>query len=248
MNKVAVMFVIYDESKYLDLVSKAAQGIAELKGEFDLFVIMSQKTPQEEKKLVHDILLREYTVLFTPISIDSNIPLKHAWAYQKLVAQGYEYIMINQADDIPMEDRLVLQLQSLQDHPEAALCLAGFTVIRNNDPRTAQKDYFQQCKCGFNVGYPSCWLMNAKILRELPNLVGFERPLDFEWDPYMLLQILQWYPIIGIQKPLEIYNHHANNLSAQIPLMVQETRFMELCRVYTFLQEEKRLKPYLVIK
>jgi len=248
MNKVAVMFMIHDESKYLDLVSQAAQGVQNLKGEFDLFLFAYEKTPKEERDLIDSVIKRPYSLMITPMSIDNNIPLKHRWAYQQLVCAGYEYIMINQADDIPFEDRLIKQLKALQDHPDAGVCLSGYDIIINKEPKTSQTDYFRLCHCGFNVSYPSCWMFNTKIVPELPDLVGFERPLDYEWDPYILLKILQDVPIIGLNKTHEIYNIHTNNLSSQIPPIVYQTRFKELCNYYAFLVAEKRLKPYTVIE
>jgi hypothetical protein len=66
--------------------------------------------------------------------------------------------------------------------------------------------------------------------------VGFERPYDVEWDPYILLKIQQTTPILILEDPLEIYRLYEGNLSSQIPKDIAPIRMTMLSNYYAYMK------------
>lgn len=228
MNEIAVMFMVHDELKIKSIFQEVIKALKNQTIKVDIWVFGDNETLQEQ----WDMIPPEWQRNKTPKEIINNIPLKHKYVYDQLVQKGYQYIMINQCDDYSLPTRISDQLKIFEKYPDVGLCITGFQVYR--DSKYEKDDCFKQkdMPCGFNVGYPSCWMFNTGIIPELPLVTGFECPFDYEWDVYMLLLLQQKYQIYLMEKPLVQYNFHSFSRSINSETEIITKRFEELCRFY----------------
>jgi len=145
-------------------------------------------------------------------------------------------------------NRAQYQMDVMLQYPDCGISLCGFDVLQ--DGKKIKSDIFQQLYCGWNVGYPSCWMLRKSLLPVLPNLPGFEVPYEYDWDPYMLLILQTQTKFLVLEEILEQYNLHPNNRSAQFENMegrtIRQFRFDRLVDFYKF--QQPNLKPVIRIK
>ena len=227
-DEIRAIFIICNEMAYLEMVKTAAQYLKNLS--IPVTVLYDIKTPKEELLLISGFNFDQY--IQAPESLSNNIPLKHKWIYDQTDAH---YILFNQSDDYATIYRAIIPIEILKENPEVGVCLCGFYIFQD-EKFTDTKDYFKQVRCGFNVGYPSCWTFNKDVIPELPLLVGFEWPYAYEWDVYMLLLLQQRYTIWSLPDPLVLYNKHINSGTSHSEHEIVHIRFQELCNYYSFIQ------------
>ena len=232
MNTIAIMFMIHDELKIKDIFQEVIEAIQHQTISVDVWVFGDKETPKAQWEMIPSEWHKEKA----PGELLKNIPLTHKYAYDLLVKEGYQYIMINQGDDTPYLNRAEKQLNAMLEYPSCGVSLCGFELYRNGNKE--KEDYFQQIHCGFNVGYPSCWMLSTFHVPSFPELIGFERPYDIEWDPYILLTIQQTSPILILQEPLEVYRLYSGNLSSLVPREINTNRVNMLCNYYSHIKSK----------
>ena len=242
LTNIVALFTIHNEIKCLDLVRKAAESLIAL--QIPIICIYDLTTPEPERGLVNGYRFKEYWC--TPPMLDGNIPLKLKWAYDQI--KGFEFVLINQADDFALPNRAQYQMDAMLEHPECGISLCGFEVLQNG--KSSHNDTFQQLYCGWNVGYPSCWMLRKSLIPTLPLLPGFEIPYEYDWDPMMLLMLQTQTRVLVLQEILEQYNMHSNNQSATYENKrgneIRQFRFDRLIDFFMF--QKPRLLPVIRLR
>lgn len=141
------------------------------------------------------------------------------------VAKG-KYIAFLDDDDLWHPNKLEMQVESLENHPEVGL-IHTFTEVIDNQGRLLREEtqkrmekYQEALKHGYTYEGMSelciMWLSSVMVRRECfervglfdPNISGLE-----DWDLY--LRIALNYKIHTIQKPLVQYRTHGSNTSIE---------------------------------
>lgn len=116
-----------------------------------------------------------------------------------------EYVCWNHSDDIPEPNRVEVQRQSLEANPTAVISLAGYWLIAQDKP--PEKRFFKIVpNYGFDVGYPSGWMLNKKILPKIKVDWIYMNQFHIHWDVATLTQFLTHHSIVRCEQPLFRYN------------------------------------------
>lgn len=121
-----------------------------------------------------------------------------------------EYVCWNHSDDIPEPNRAEVQLRSLEKYPQAAVSLAGFYRVKKGY-EINKESFHVSPNYGFNVGYPSGWMLNKKVLPKLEVSWEYMKRFKAHWDAVTLLNLLMKYPLVKCELPLFYYNDHGSD-------------------------------------
>jgi len=121
-----------------------------------------------------------------------------------------KYVCWNHSDDIPLDNRVETQLRSLEKYPQCAVSLAGFYRVKPGYG-IAMESFHVSPNYGFNVGYPSGWMLNKTVLPQLVVSWEYMKRFKAHWDAVTLLNILMKYPIVKCELPLFFYNDHGTD-------------------------------------
>lgn len=130
------------------------------------------------------------------------------WYYNQLSPNAVDYVFINHADDIPRKERVMRQIQSLEENLCTVMSVCGVDFYDSAKKKvTCQLNFKLMDPYGFNVGYPSCWCFAKK---RLPNIhfTQFMEQDRFHSDVLFLIDILKDHLIVAVYKPLVEYYYH----------------------------------------
>lgn len=141
-----------------------------------------------------------------------NLGIRHAYG---------KYIAFLDADDLWLPNKLKIQVEYLDRHPEVGLCFTHYTLINSKGLSLGRQainfvsgpdQFYSLLKGNFipnsTVITPRCVLDKVGLFDESLPAFGSE-----DWD--MWLRIARFYPIHLIDQPLALYRLHENNTSLE---------------------------------
>jgi glycosyltransferase involved in cell wall biosynthesis len=126
-----------------------------------------------------------------------------------------EYIAILDSDDIAYPNRLALQYDFLQKHPEIALCGGHATIINQHGEKTGKKhivpisENLDMIMLFGNPFINSSSMFRTSIFKELNGYKNYALNEDFE----LFIRIANKYPVVNIDHFLVQYRIHQNNIT-----------------------------------
>jgi glycosyltransferase involved in cell wall biosynthesis len=126
-----------------------------------------------------------------------------------------EYIAILDSDDIAYPNRLALQYDFLQKHPEIALCGGHATIINQHGEKTGKKhivpisENLDMIMLFGNPFINSSTMFRTSIFKELNGYKNYALNEDFE----LFIRIANKYPVVNIDHFLVQYRIHQNNIT-----------------------------------
>jgi hypothetical protein len=204
---VNLILILFKERDFL-LLKECCIGIKNQSYPCFVTVVYDPLTTQPERDLVSEFQFDEYVE--SPKELSTFPALRHKWAYDR---SDYLYIAFQQGDDQPYLCRIEEQMNAITtSNKEIGICFGGFHYCLDKDLNKCDPNYFRYAKQHmFNVGYPSFWLLDKDKLPTLPTINGFEAPNEWEWDLFMLIEILKKVSGLIIDQSLGIYNQHQLN-------------------------------------
>jgi glycosyltransferase involved in cell wall biosynthesis len=215
--KITVFMAAYNAEKY---IRKAISSILQQSFEdFELLIVNDGSTDD--------------TVAEVQAFDDPRIRLIHNTSNQGLVftrnraleeARG-EFIAVLDSDDIAVPERLQLQYEFMEQHPEVALCSGHAALIDAQGALTGQQfivptDFVNMEVFFGNPFINPAAMFRADILREFDGYRDFAPAEDFDF----FVRVSEKYPVANLDHLLVYYRVHNQNTSAIKPA---ETRAIE---------------------
>jgi len=206
-NKVNLILIVFTEPDE-QLFRECCIGVTNQSYPCFVSVIFDKKTPERIKNIAYEFPFDEY--LYSPDHMSNKPALRHKWAYDQ---SQFKYIAFQQGDDQPYLSRIEQQMNVMQtSKKQLGISFGGYYYVKDKDLEHGHRTHFQYSPLHlFNVGYPSFWLLNKKLIPKLPLITGFTAPNEWEWDLFMLIEILKQTESIILQETLGIYNQHSYN-------------------------------------
>jgi glycosyltransferase involved in cell wall biosynthesis len=205
MTAFSVITPVFNGGKYLARSIRSV--LAQTLPDFELIVVDDGSTDDavREAASCEDSRLRILT--------QANSGAPNALNYGISVARG-EYIALLDADDIWAPNKLQVQFDCFQKHPEADMAFTGLTYIDPDDqpmglPRreAAGSFDFDQLFIDYVVGSSSVVAARREAVVEAG---GFDPAMLYLFDIDLVLRIsrLRSRNILGIPEPLTLYRRH----------------------------------------
>ncbi len=203
--KIEYVICIYQEKsdEDLHLLADVIDGVRKQTMPVDLIILHDKETPKSLLKFCRYHAGETAQFICRPPTPSGKEPFACLWGFKWWYDQSTaDYVCLNHSDDVPFPNRVKFQLQSLCQYPTAVMSLAG--VMFHAKGRPENPLFFKLTDFhGWNIGYPSAWMLRKAGLPVLP----FNPTINMRDDVELLLQILQKYPIVGVQIPLLRYNY-----------------------------------------
>jgi hypothetical protein len=227
---VNVILILFREKDY-QLLNECCIGLKNQSFPCYVTVVYDPLTTKEERDFVLQFHFDEY--IESPKEMSTFPALRHKWAYDR---SNYRYVAFQQGDDQPYLCRIEEQYNAITtSKKEIGICFGGFHYELNKQLDHCVPDYFKYIKQHlFNVGYPSFWLLDKSKIKQLPEIKGFEAPNEWEWDLFMLIEILKQTNGLVIDQSLGIYNQHKqNSTNTHCSKQSQTDNYSQLCHFFT---------------
>jgi len=202
------IMTIYQESSPRDMqfLKEALKGMfSQTYTPIQYWIVCDPKTPQSLRQFITNFVHDECNNLpFTFFEHKMFGPelrgLENAYAISEFVNQSSaEYIAVTHSDDVSFPNRVEVQVDSFQKYPDAVISFAGWIFAKEDQKPKIQ--YLQQFANGFNVGYPSCWMIKKE------NFIYPIVKIPMKFDVDFMFEELLHAPMIMIAQPLLQYNY-----------------------------------------
>lgn len=238
MNKqiVNIILILFKETDF-QLLKECCIGLKNQSHPCYITVILDPQTSDKEVEFVEQFEFDEY--IQSPAELSTFPALRHKWAFDR---SSFKYVAFQQGDDQPYLSRIERQLTVLQTSKKnPAICFGGFHYVINKDLQQYNPSKFRYVdKHLFNVGYPSFWLIDKSKIKELPLIEGFQAPNEWEWDLFMLIEILKQHESIVMEEAVGVYNQHLkNSTNTHCTKESQRNNYEKLCE---FFEKNKKIK------
>jgi hypothetical protein len=149
-----------------------------------------------------------------------------------------DFVLFSAYDDPPYVNRVARQVKACLDYPHACISLAWFTM--KEDGQFKENGYFNEAPSGMNVGYPSGWCLNKKVLPKID-----WRPIIKTFDLYeqdtMLLNTLRCeYPMVSLKTALFEYNMLRGNGTNEVPLIIRQSLYQKACVAWKSMKHDAK--------
>lgn len=162
---------------------------------------------------------------------DPRIRLIHNESNQGLVftrnrvleeARG-EFIAVLDSDDIAVPERLQVQYDFMQRHPDVALCSGHAALIDEKGTATGQRFIVPTDEVNMEVFFGNPFINPAAmfrtaVLRELGGYRDYAPAEDFDF----FLRVSEKYPVSNLDQLLVYYRVHGQNTSAIKPAKIRK--------------------------
>lgn len=155
------------------------------------------------------------------------------------------YIFFSDSDDWLLPDALETDLKLLQANPQAAFVSGGHKKVNKfgqtieEEAWPVEKDHYQQLLQGNYIGMHGTVLYQTWAFEK----VQYDTTLKACEDYDVYLKLARLYPVLHHTKTIAAYRFHSQNMSGNIPLML-ETVLHVLKRQQPFLQNEEERKAF----
>ena len=151
-----------------------------------------------------------------------------------------DFIVFLDADDWLLPNAIQLNLQKLQQHPEAALVSGAHIFYYQPEEKKwdiikeVESDHYQQMLMGNYMGMPSAVMYQRWAAVKFPFDTNLKNCEDY--DQYF--KILRIHPVIHHTGLIAVYRNHEKNKSGNIPVQL-ETSLMILGKQEPYLENDK---------
>jgi glycosyltransferase involved in cell wall biosynthesis len=156
------------------------------------------------------------------------------------------FILFSDADDWLLPDALELNFKILQQHPEAAFVSGGHKKVNEKgeiieeEKVPVEENHYQHLLQGNYIGMHGTVLYRAWAFEK----VQYDTTLKACEDYDVYLKLARLYPVLHHTKTIAAYRFHSQNMSGNIPLMLQ-TVLKVLQRQEPFLQSDAERKSFI---
>jgi glycosyltransferase involved in cell wall biosynthesis len=230
--KVTVFMAAYNAANY---ITESVQSVLNQTFEDFELLIVNDGSTDETVAMINQFQDTRIRLIHN----DRNRGLVYTRNVLLTEARG-EYIAILDSDDIAVSNRLALQYEHFQKHPELALCGGHGQVINHsgatvNDPRLTVPIGIENIKITllfFNTFVNSTVMYKKEVLLELNGYNDFAPAEDYE----LFIRIADKYDVDNIDAVLVKYRDHDHNTSVLHALTgsrkVQEIKKNQLNRLH----------------
>jgi alpha-1,3-rhamnosyltransferase len=207
-NHVTVVMPCYNHAQYVERAVLSV--VCQTYQDFDLVVIDDGSKDESVQKLKE--LQKEHG--FTLITQENKGVCKTLNRAIREAASG-EYIALLASDDFWHEDKLRLQMESLEQHPESEFCFSQAIVFTDETNPSNGRLFPKKCLSGqvlnsvfLRQHVPAGSMLFSRRLYDL--LGGFDENLKEEdWD--FVIRSAAATSFCSVDKPLLYYRSHATN-------------------------------------
>lgn len=190
--------------------------------------VINQSYPDWELLVIDDGSIDGTAAIVKSYLADSRVKYRFQANQERAAARNHgirhacgKYIAFLDADDLWLPDKLRLQIEYLNQHPEVGLCFTHYGLInRQGLPLGRQAIHFVPGQNQFYSLLKGNFISNSTVITPRPVLdkVGlFDETLPAfgceDWD--MWLRIARLYPIHLIDQLLALYRLHESNTSLE---------------------------------
>ena len=217
MPKVSIVVPTYNaEGTILETIRSVQQQTF---SDFEIIIVNDGSTDQTLKVLttVSDYRLKVFSYSNAGVSVARNRGMSHATG---------EFIAFLDPDDLWTPDKLELQLQALQQHPEAGVAYSrtyymdeqGKFCHTDNAPLLEGNIYEELLAQNFLASIGS----NVLIRKEAIDSVGeFDPKLTHAEDWEFCIRLAAQWPYVAVQKPQVFYRQSLSSASSKVEIMEQ---------------------------
>lgn len=226
---ISVILPVYNGERFIDCAIQSV--LAQEYRDFELIVIDDGSTDHTSDILHH------YTDPRIRLYRQDNAGPGSARNYAMSLAKGDLFAFID-ADDRYMPNKLVVQKETLDRHPEVSVVWGDYYQADQNlqIQRKVTSDFITNRRENLLA-----YMLFRNVITLPPNIMfrrecfdaGFHYRENFyhDEDYYLLLQLLEKYNFYYIDQPLYIYRRHENNLTNDTQML--QKRELEILAEYS---------------
>jgi glycosyltransferase involved in cell wall biosynthesis len=217
-----VSILVASYNSYLKYLYDCINSIKEQIGNFGIELVWINDCSNYEKtQILHAVLaelngLKNFRLIYNTTKINRGLSF---CLHQGLLICSNEIVFRMDSDDIMINNRIITQLNFMNNNPKCVLC--GSNIIsfiknkteigRSNHPYSLTWNEYKTTKSEWIMNHPTLCFKKSAVL----SVGNYRKDLRMPFEDLDLeLRILKKYNIIyNIQEPLLLYRTHENQLS-----------------------------------